>query len=78
SGLITGVPLLLFGGAARRLKFSTLGLIQYISPTGQFLCAVLAFNEKMLTAQWVCFGLIWVALIIFSIDTYLASRDVDK
>jgi chloramphenicol-sensitive protein RarD len=69
SGLITVIPLLLFSGAARRIPFSTLGLCQYISPTGQFLCAVIAFQEPMLPLQWVCFALIWIALILLSYDS---------
>jgi len=69
SGLITVVPLLLFSGAARRIPFSTLGLCQYISPTGQFLCAVLVFQEAMQPLQWACFVLIWFSLILLSYDT---------
>jgi len=69
SGLVTVVPLLLFSGAARRLPFSTLGLCQYVSPTGQFLCAVIAFQEPMLPLQWACFVLIWIALILLSYDS---------
>jgi len=69
SGLVTVVPLLLFSGAARRIPFSTLGLCQYISPTGQFLCAVLVFQEPMLPLQWACFILIWIALVLLSYDT---------
>ncbi len=75
SGLITVIPLLLFGGAATRLKFSTLGLVQYLTPTGQFLCAVYAFGETMLFSQWVCFGLIWLTLILFSVDTIRATKE---
>ena len=69
SGLLTVVPLLLFSGAARRIPFSTLGLCQYISPTGQFLCAIIAFQEPMLPLQWACFVLIWFALILLSYDS---------
>jgi len=69
SGLVTVVPLLLFSGAARRIPFSTLGLCQYVSPTGQFLCAVIAFQEPMLPLQWACFVLIWLALILLSYDS---------
>jgi len=69
SGLITVIPLLLFSGAARRIPFSTLGLCQYISPTGQFLCAVIVFQEPMLPLQWACFVLIWLALILLSYDS---------
>ena len=73
SGVITVVPLLFFSGAARRIPFSTLGLCQYISPTGQFLCAVIAFREPMLPLQWVCFMLIWLALILLSYDSVKRS-----
>ena len=69
SGFVTVIPLLLFSGAARRIPFSTLGLCQYISPTGQFLCAVIAFQEPILPLQWVCFVLIWIALILLSYDS---------
>ena len=70
SGLVTVIPLLLFSGAARRIPFSTLGLCQYISPTGQFLCAVIVFREPMLSLQWVCFVLIWIALALLSYDSF--------
>ena len=69
SGLVTIIPLLFFSGAARRIPFSTLGLCQYISPTGQFLCAVIVFQEPMLPFQWACFVLIWIALVLLSYDT---------
>ena len=69
SGLVTVIPLLLFSGAARRIPFSTLGLCQYLSPTGQFLCAVIVFKESMLPLQWVCFVFIWIALVILSYDS---------
>ena len=69
SGLVTVVPLLFFSGAARRIPFSTLGLCQYISPTGQFFCAIIAFQEPMLPLQWACFILIWIALILLSYDS---------
>jgi len=69
SGVVSVLPLLLFSGAARRIPFSTLGLCQYVSPTGQFLCAVLVFQEPMRPLQWVCFLLIWIALILLSYDS---------
>jgi chloramphenicol-sensitive protein RarD len=69
SGLVTVVPLLFFSGAARRLPFSTLGLCQYIAPTGQFLCAVIVFREPMLPLQWACFILIWLSLMLLSYDS---------
>lgn len=68
-GELTALTLLLYGAGATRVKLSTLGLCQYITPTGQFLTAVLVFKESMLPAQWYCFALIWVALLLFTIDS---------
>lgn len=68
-GALTATTLLLYGAGALRVKLSTLGLCQYITPTGQFLTAVLVFREPMLPAQWCCFSLIWIALILFTVDS---------
>lgn len=68
-GALTALTLLLYGAGALRSKLSTVGLCQYITPTGQFLTAVLVFREPMLRAQWYCFGLIWIALALFTIDS---------
>lgn len=73
-GAITAVPLLLFTAAARRLPYSTLGFLQYLAPTLQFLLAVLAFGEPFTTSHLVCFAAIWTALAIFSMDVWRASR----
>ena len=67
-GAITAIPLLLFTAAARRLPYSTLGFLQYIAPSLQFLLAVLAFGEPLTTAHIICFGAIWTALVIFTLD----------
>jgi chloramphenicol-sensitive protein RarD len=67
-GVITAVPLLLFGGAARRLPLSVIGLLQYLTPTLQFLIAVLVFGEDMPAARWWGFVLVWLALIIMTVD----------
>jgi chloramphenicol-sensitive protein RarD len=72
SGPMTALPLIWFARAARILPFSTLGLTQYLAPTGQFLIAVLVFDEAMPTPKWVAFALIWAALGLFSFD--LARR----
>lgn len=68
-GVLTALTLLLYGAGALRSKLSTVGLCQYITPTGQFLTAVLIFREPMSRAQWYCFGLIWIALILFTVDS---------
>jgi chloramphenicol-sensitive protein RarD len=73
SGVVTAVPLLCFGQAARRLPFSMLGFMQYISPSVQFLLAVTLFKETVL-GGWLNYGLVWTALAIFLLDSYLGYR----
>ena len=67
-GAITAIPLLLFTAAAKRLPYSTLGFLQYIAPSLQFLSAVVLFGEALTTAHMICFGAIWTALVIFTLD----------
>jgi chloramphenicol-sensitive protein RarD len=64
-GALTAIPLLLFTAAAKRLPYSTLGFLQYVAPSIQFLLAVLVFHEPLTKAHLVCFAAIWVALAIF-------------
>jgi chloramphenicol-sensitive protein RarD len=66
TGLVTVVPLLFFTAAATRLPLSTLGLVQYVAPTLQFLLGVLYFRESMSAGRWVGFGLVWLALVILT------------
>ncbi|MDO5308891.1 MAG: EamA family transporter RarD [Planctomycetia bacterium] len=73
-GALTAVPLLLFGSAARRCKLSTLGLLNYLTPTGQFLCGVFWLHESTTSFQWISFALIWLALIFFTIDLFRNER----
>ena len=67
SGLVTVIPLLFFAAAATRLPLSTLGLLQYIAPTLQFLLGVLYFGETMSPGRWVGFALVWLALVILTV-----------
>lgn len=69
SGPLTAVPLLFFGAAARKLPLSTLGFLQYLSPTIQFLLAVLLYREPLDTARLGAFVLIWAAVGVFAIHT---------
>ncbi|MEM9619508.1 MAG: EamA family transporter RarD [Pseudomonadota bacterium] len=73
AGPVTVVPLLLFALSARRLRLSTLGFLQYIGPTLQFVLG-LYYGEPFTWAHGVCFGLIWTALAVFSFDAARASR----
>jgi chloramphenicol-sensitive protein RarD len=68
SGPVTAIPLLLFGAAARRIPLTTLGTLQYLAPTLQFLLGVVVYGEVMPTERWIGFGLVWVALIVFTVD----------
>ncbi|KQS99477.1 EamA family transporter RarD [Cellulomonas sp. Leaf395] len=74
SGIVTAVPLLLFGSAARRLPLSMLGLLQYIAPTLQLLIGVLVLHEQMPAARWWGFALVWTALGILTVDGVRAGR----
>lgn len=67
-GAVTATPLLLFAAGARRLRYSTLGLLQYIAPTIQFLLAVLAYGEPLTTVHLICFAFIWSGLAIYALD----------
>lgn len=73
AGPVTAIPLMLFALAAKRLRFSTVGIMQYIAPSIQFLCA-LAFGEALTPLRAVTFSLIAVALIIFSVDAFGNER----
>jgi len=73
-GVVTAVPLLLFAKGARGLRMITLGLLQYLAPTCQFLLGWLLYNEPMGEARAGAFLLIWAGLAIYSIDAVLASR----
>jgi chloramphenicol-sensitive protein RarD len=74
TGLVTVIPLLCFGGAATRIPLSTLGLMQYLTPTTQFILGLTVFDEPMPPMRWVGFGLIWLALVLFTIETLRLHR----
>ena len=74
AGVLTAIPLLLFGAAAHKCKLSTIGLLIYITPTGQFLCGAFILHEKTSVGQWISFVLIWIALICFTVDLIRHDR----
>jgi chloramphenicol-sensitive protein RarD len=74
TGPITAVPLLLFGAAATRSSMTTLGLLNYIAPIMQFISGVLVFHEAMSLMRWAGFGLVWLALVIFTWDSMARRR----
>ena len=73
-GLFTAVPLVLFGVAAIRIPLTTLGLLQYLAPTLQFLIGVLAYGEAMPASRLAGFALVWVALVVFTTDAVRGVR----
>jgi chloramphenicol-sensitive protein RarD len=74
SGVVTAVPLLLFASAARRMRYATIGLIQYIGPTIQFLLAIFLYREPLTTTHLITFPLIWAGLVLYSWDAWRQSR----
>jgi chloramphenicol-sensitive protein RarD len=74
TGVATALPLLLFSNAARRINLSTIGILQYIAPTLQFLIGVVLYNEPLTRARLVGFVIIWIALIIYSFENFYVWR----
>lgn len=74
SGIITTIPLLMFASAARSIPLWGIGLLQYIAPTLQFLIGVFVYKEPFSHNQLIGFGIVWVALVIFLVENYLANR----
>lgn len=78
AGAVTAIPLLLFNGSTTRLPYSTIGLLQYITPTIQFSIGVWLRHEDMPTARWIGFIVIWFALAALATDLVRSSRAVDN
>jgi len=74
TGPATAVPLLLFAFAVQRLKLTTVGMLQYIAPSIAFLLAIYAFHEPLNELRLFSFALIWLSLIIFTVDTVVRRR----
>jgi chloramphenicol-sensitive protein RarD len=74
AGIITGVPLLLFATAARRMSYSTLGFVQFLSPTLVFLQGLFLFHEPLRPVQLASFVMIWAAIAVFCLDLVLRQR----
>ena len=74
SGVVTAVPLMLFAAAAKRTRYSELGLLQYVAPTLQLSCAVLVFGEPLLPIHFVAFAFIWSGLAVYAIATWHKGR----
>jgi chloramphenicol-sensitive protein RarD len=74
SGIVTAVPLLCFGAALRRLRLSTMGFLQYVGPTLQFLVALLVFHERLDKAKLGSFLLCWMAIGVYALDSLLMRQ----
>ena len=73
-GVLTAIPLILFGSAAKRLPLRFVGFIQYITPIIQFAIALLVFHEPMPAARWIGFGLVWLGLAALIWDAIRSNR----
>ncbi len=74
TGVVTAVPLVMFGGAANRIPLSTIGVLQYLTPTIQFVIGITVAGEVMSAFQWVGFVIVWVALAVFAFDGVRHAR----
>jgi chloramphenicol-sensitive protein RarD len=74
TGAVTVIPLLLFAAATRRLPLSVIGLLQYLAPVLQFAVGVGIRHEKLPPAEWAGFGLVWVALVVLTVDGLRSQR----
>jgi chloramphenicol-sensitive protein RarD len=74
AGAVTTIPLLMFASAARSIPLSMVGIMQYIAPTLQFLLGVLVYKEPFDQTHLIGFGIVWLALLIFGVEGFLAHR----
>lgn len=74
SGVVTAVPLLCFGAAATRIPMTSLGLLQYLAPVLQFALGVTLLGEQMPPGRWIGFSLVWLALVVFTVDAVRHHR----
>jgi chloramphenicol-sensitive protein RarD len=74
TGVVTSIPLLMFASAAREIPLTMIGVLQYVAPTIQFLIGVFLYHEPFDQSRLIGFSLVWIALIIFWVESFLASR----
>jgi chloramphenicol-sensitive protein RarD len=74
TGVVTSIPLLMFASAARQIPLTMIGVLQYVAPTLQFLIGVFLYHEPFDQSRLIGFSLVWLALIIFWVENYLANR----
>jgi len=76
TGVVTAIPLIFFSAGTKLIPLTTVGLLQYITPTTQFLLGVFVFKEAFSSNQVVGFVIIWIALILFTVENLLHNRPV--
>lgn len=74
AGLVTTVPLLMFASAAKQIPLSMIGVLQYLAPTIQFLIGIFVYKEAFDRSRLIGFSIVWLALILFWVENYLANR----
>lgn len=74
TGIVTVIPLVLFGAGALRVPLTTMGVLQYLAPILQFLWGVFVVHEPMPASRWIGFGLVWLALAVFTVDAVRNRR----
>lgn len=74
AGVVTTIPLLMFASATKRIPLTMVGIIQYVTPTLQFLLGVLVYKEPFTKTNLIGFSLVWIALIVFWVEGVLANR----
>ena len=77
AGVFTAIPLLMFNSSANKLPYIVIGLLQYITPTVQFLIGVLVRHEVMTTARWIGFFIVWLALLALAVDLVKSGSTSD-
>jgi chloramphenicol-sensitive protein RarD len=77
AGAVTAIPLLMFNASTTRLPLTTIGLLQYITPTLTFIIGVWVNHEVMSTARWIGFFIIWIALFVLAYDLVRSGRTVN-
>jgi chloramphenicol-sensitive protein RarD len=78
SGVVTITPLILFSAGAKRIPLNSLGFIQYLAPSLQFLCAFFLYDEKMNANQWISFGIIWLACALLIYNAQFSKSVKEK
>jgi chloramphenicol-sensitive protein RarD len=74
TGPVSAVPLVLFAYATQRINYSTVGMLQYFTPSLQFLCALFVFHETVTATKFACFALIWVGLLLYASSQWRRGR----